>query len=53
VWWHKPVIPQLRRLRQKDSTFQANLDYIVRSCLRKKKKKKVIIKEFSKLERTM
>jgi hypothetical protein len=30
-----PVIPALRRLRQENSKFEANLGYKVRSCLKK------------------
>jgi hypothetical protein len=37
VWRHKPVIPELRRLRQEDLEFKINLSYIRRSCLKKKK----------------
>jgi hypothetical protein len=33
-----PVIPALRRLRQKDYKFKANLGYIAEPCLKKKKK---------------
>jgi hypothetical protein len=28
MWWHKIVIPALRRLRQVDCGFKACLDYI-------------------------
>jgi hypothetical protein len=27
VWWHTPVIPTFRRLRQEDCEFEVNLDY--------------------------
>jgi hypothetical protein len=45
VWWHRPVISALQRLRQKDLGFKASLGYIARPCLkrRKKKKKKIYI----------
>jgi hypothetical protein len=29
-----PIIPELRRLRQEDLEFKANLDYLVRPCLK-------------------
>jgi hypothetical protein len=32
-----PIIPAFRRLRQEDREFETSLDYIVRSCLKKKK----------------
>jgi hypothetical protein len=36
--WLVPVIPALRRMRREDDEFQASLGYIVRPCLKKKKK---------------
>lgn len=27
MWWLKPVVPALGRLRQEDGAFQANLNY--------------------------
>jgi hypothetical protein len=35
-----PVIPALQRLKQEGSKFEASLGYIVRPCLKEKKKKK-------------
>jgi hypothetical protein len=35
---HTPVIPALR-LRQEDNEFKANLGFMARLCLKKKKKK--------------
>jgi hypothetical protein len=39
AWRYTPVIPVLRRLRQENHEFMANLGYLGRSCLKKKKKK--------------
>jgi hypothetical protein len=36
TWWLTSVIPALRRLRQKDHEFEANLDYIVRLTSKQK-----------------
>jgi predicted SprT family Zn-dependent metalloprotease len=37
-WCHMPAMLEFRRLRQKNCEFKASLDYVVRPCLRKKKK---------------
>jgi hypothetical protein len=34
-----PAIPALKRLMQEDCEFEASLDFIVRTCLKEKKKK--------------
>jgi hypothetical protein len=36
------MIPAFGRLRREDLRFKVNLDYIVRSCLREKKKSKIL-----------
>jgi hypothetical protein len=36
--WCIPVIPTLTRLKQKDREFKASLGYMVRLCLKKKKR---------------
>jgi hypothetical protein len=38
-----PVIPALRRLKQEDLEFEASLDYIINSCLKIIKEKKVCL----------
>jgi hypothetical protein len=40
MWWHKPRIPALVRLRQENCEFQASLDYIAIHCIKKTKAKK-------------
>jgi hypothetical protein len=40
VWWYTTVIPGLRRLKQ-NGELEANLRYITRLSLKKKKKMKV------------
>jgi hypothetical protein len=42
VWWYIPVVPALRRWRLKDNEFEARLNYIERSCLKKNQKMKNI-----------
>lgn len=37
VWRHSPIIPVLRRPRQEDGKFKANLLCRIRTCLRKQK----------------
>jgi hypothetical protein len=34
VWWHTPVMPALRRLKQEDHDFQASLGCIERPCVK-------------------
>jgi hypothetical protein len=34
VWWHTPVIPGVRRLRQENHQFEASMGYIVKPCLK-------------------
>jgi hypothetical protein len=38
AWWHAPVIPALRRPRQKNYKFQASLGYTARPCLKQTSK---------------
>jgi hypothetical protein len=47
VWWCTPVISALGRLKQEDLEFEANLDYRVRPCLKKKKIQNQINKKWS------
>jgi hypothetical protein len=37
VWWHTPVMPAFRRLRQENCEFEARLGYIATPCLKKYK----------------
>jgi hypothetical protein len=39
AWWYTPVIPVHRRLRQEDGEFQAIMNYIMKSYLKKTKTK--------------
>jgi hypothetical protein len=45
VWWYIPLIPGLRKLRQEDEKFEADLGHIVRPC--PKKHKQNITEEWS------
>jgi hypothetical protein len=36
VWWHVPIIPALMRPRQEDHEFEANMRYMLRTCLKRK-----------------
>jgi hypothetical protein len=38
VWWHTSLIPAIGKLRQEGHNFKANLGYIMRTCLKRKKK---------------
>jgi hypothetical protein len=38
MWWYMPVTPAFGRLRQEDREFQANIVYIAKPCLKKKKR---------------
>lgn len=38
MWWYKPVIPALGRLRQEDRELETRLDYIVKPSLKNKAK---------------
>jgi hypothetical protein len=40
VWWYTSIIPALRRLSLEDHEVQDSLDYILRLCHKKEKKKK-------------
>jgi hypothetical protein len=39
VWWITPILSAFRRLMWEHQKFKANVDNIVRICLKKKKKK--------------
>jgi hypothetical protein len=37
MWWHMPIIPELERLRQKNTNFETSLGYMEILCLKKTK----------------
>jgi hypothetical protein len=37
AWWCIPVIPALKRWKQKDQEFKASMSYMARPCLKKTK----------------
>jgi hypothetical protein len=39
MWWFMPIIPALRRVRQKDHKFKASLGHTVRQCFKQNKTK--------------
>jgi hypothetical protein len=41
--WYTPIIPALRRSKQKDHEFEASLGYTARTCLKKRKRKFVVL----------
>jgi hypothetical protein len=43
--WCTLVIPPLRRQRQEDCELKVNLGYIMRPCLKKKKKVIVVVEQ--------
>jgi hypothetical protein len=38
VWWHIPVFPAVKRIRQEDCMFKASLGNIARPYIKKKKR---------------
>jgi hypothetical protein len=44
VWWHVPIISELRRLRQEDCEVKARLVCIVRPCLKTNKQIRIYSK---------
>lgn len=39
MWWHVPIIPKWRKLRQKDYTFQPSLGFLVSKDQKGKRKR--------------
>jgi hypothetical protein len=42
LWWYRPVVSALRRLKQEAQELEASLDYITRPCLKRNNSKKPI-----------
>ena len=40
TWWYMTITPALGKLKQEDMKFEVSMRYIVRLCLKKKKKSK-------------
>jgi hypothetical protein len=42
--WYMPVIPALRRVKQKDQELEASLGYRVKACVKKKQQEREIMR---------
>jgi hypothetical protein len=45
AWWFRAVISAFVGLRQEDHEFQASMGYIVRTCLKRKRKEGKVVKK--------